>query len=54
MMPFTRTMARITAASIHSPITPAMIAATIRIQITRSLNWPSSFRHSGTGGASAS
>src|SRR5262245_6511805 len=53
-MPFSNTMATMAAASAHSPTTPEMIAATIRIQITSSLNWASSFFQSGMGGASAS
>jgi hypothetical protein len=41
---FMSTIARIAAAVLaHSRITPEMIAATIRIQITSSLNWKEAF-----------
>ena len=47
-------MARMASVSTHSPIAPAMTAATIRIAITGSRNCPRKRRHLETGGASAS
>jgi hypothetical protein len=52
--PFRRTMARMAAASVHSPRAPAMIADATRIQITSWLIWPQSLSQRDVSGASDS
>ena len=44
----------IASVSDHSPSAPAMIEATIRIQMTRARNWSRNRHHAETGGFSMS
>ena len=54
MTALTRTIATIAAVSAQSPTAPAMIAATIKIQISSSRNWARKVRHQGVAAGSSS